>query len=224
MSTTNMIAEPASVHGSPHTIGKAEAAAQTVRSRIIAAPSLDALYRAALTFCIDGADAMMYATLKGAEHAEALWQVLSQCHPDRPSDVRQKALTCIDRMFINGLTRWGRKPTPSAMNAFRNALSGWHQRMDVLPSQDIVSLADWFTMDGTQWIIGPGHPCWPAQLTDLSIRSDWAPPLCLWVKGDPRALTSCAKPVGIVGSRDVNEYGRYGPIRLPSKPRWMVIW
>lgn len=209
MSTTNMIAEPASVHGSPHTIGKAEAAAQTVRSRIIAAPSLDALYRAALTFCIDGADAMMYATLKGAEHAEALWQVLSQCHPDRPSDVRQKALTCIDRMFINGLTRWGRKPTPSAMNAFRNALSGWHQRMDALPSQDIVSLADWFTMDGTQWIIGPGHPCWPAQLTDLSIRSDWAPPLCLWVKGDPRALTSCAKPVGIVGSRDVNEYGRY---------------
>lgn len=155
MSTTNMIAEPASVHGSPHTIGKAETAAQTVRSRIIAAPSLDALYRAALTFCIDGADAMMYATLKGAEHAEALWQVLSQCHPDRPSDVRQKALTCIDRMFINGLTRWGRKPTPSAMNAFRNALSGWHQRMDALPSQDIVSLADWFTMDGTQWIIGP---------------------------------------------------------------------
>lgn len=44
MSTTNMIAEPASVHGSPHTIGKAEAAAQTVRSHIIAAPSLDALY------------------------------------------------------------------------------------------------------------------------------------------------------------------------------------
>jgi len=44
MSTTNMIAEPASVHGSPHTIGKAEAAAQTVRSRIIAAPSLDAPY------------------------------------------------------------------------------------------------------------------------------------------------------------------------------------
>ena len=41
MSTTNMIAEPASVHGSPHTIGKAEAAAQTVRSRIIAAPSLE---------------------------------------------------------------------------------------------------------------------------------------------------------------------------------------
>ena len=36
-------------------------------------------------------------------------------------------------MFINGLTRWGRKPTPSAMNAFRNALSGWHQRMDALP-------------------------------------------------------------------------------------------
>ena len=84
-------------------------------------------------------------------------------------------------------------------------ISGWTP----CPRKTSFPLADWFTMDGTQWIIGPGHPCWPAQLTDLSIRSDWAPPLCLWVKGDPRALTSCAKPVGIVGSRDVNEYGRY---------------
>lgn len=184
--------------------------AQTVQSHVIAPlPSVDALYRAALTFCIDGADEIMYATLKGAEHAEALWQVLAQCHPNQPSNIREPALARIDRMFVNGLTRWGRKPTPNAMRSFRNSLAGWHQRMNALPSQDIGSLANWFTMDGTQWIISPGHPCWPSQLADLSIRSDWAPPLCLWVKGDPRALTSCPKPVGIVGSRDVNEYGRY---------------
>lgn len=36
-------------------------------SRTIPVPPTDTLYRAALTFCLDGADVMMYATLKGAE-------------------------------------------------------------------------------------------------------------------------------------------------------------
>lgn len=178
-------------------------------SRTIPVPPTDTLYRAALTFCLDGADVMMYATLKGAENAESLWHALAQSHPSQPSEICGPALSRIDRMFVDGLTRWGRKASANAMRSFRNALAGWHNRMMDLPSQDIIQLADWFTMDGTQWIIGPGHPCWPSQLADLSIRSDWAPPLCLWIKGDPRALTSCAKPVGIVGSRDVTEYGRY---------------
>ncbi|MEO2303225.1 DNA-processing protein DprA, partial [Bifidobacterium longum] len=178
-------------------------------SRTIPVPPTDTLYRAALTFCLDGADVMMYAALKGAENAESLWHALAQSHPSQPSEICGPALSRIDRMFVDGLTRWGRKASANAMRSFRNALAGWHNRMMDLPSQDIIQLADWFTMDGTQWIIGPGHPCWPSQLADLSIRSDWAPPLCLWIKGDPRALTSCAKPVGIVGSRDVTEYGRY---------------
>ena len=33
-------------------------------SRTIPVPPTDTLYRAALTFCLDGADVMMYATLK----------------------------------------------------------------------------------------------------------------------------------------------------------------
>lgn len=175
----------------------------------IPVPATDTLYRAALTFCLDGADVMMYATLKGADSAESLWHALSQSHPSRPSDICGPALSRMDRIFVTGITRWGRKASANAMRSFRSALASWHGRMMELPSQDIMQLADWFTMDGTQWIIAPGHPCWPTQLADLSIRSDWAPPLCLWVKGDPRALTSCSKPVGIVGSRDVNAYGRY---------------
>lgn len=57
-------------------------------------------------------------------------------------------------------------------------------------------------------IIAPHHPCWPSQLNDLSLRTDWASPLCLWGKGDPKALVSCPEPVGIVGSRGVSDYGR----------------
>ena len=60
-------------------------------------------------------------------------------------------------MFVDGLTRWGRKASANAMRSFRNALAGWHNRMMDLPSQDIIQLADWFTMDGTQWIIAVSY-------------------------------------------------------------------
>ena len=179
------------------------------RPAAIPAPTIEALYRAALTFCLDGTDVMMYATLKGAPSAESLWHALAQSHPTNPDNVSGPALGRIDRMFVNGITRWGRSVSADMMASFRTSLASWHNRMRDLPSQDIMQLANWFTEDGTMWLIGPDHPCWPHQLADLVIRSDWAPPLCLWIRGDPRALTSCPSPIGIVGSRDVNEYGRY---------------
>lgn len=172
-------------------------------------PSCEALYRAALTFCLDGADAMMVAMLKGAPNAQALWEELALARPSRPAEIARPALKRLDRMFVDGITRWGRHADATAMQIFRSALASWHQRMDLLPSDDIMGLADWFTVNGEQWIIAPDHPCWPHQLDDLSIRSDWAPPLCLWGLGDPQALIACDSPVGVVGSRDVNEYGRH---------------
>ncbi|PJM79785.1 DNA-processing protein DprA [Bifidobacterium scaligerum] len=172
-------------------------------------PSREALHRAALTFCLDGSDVRMFATLKGAPNAEALWHILEESHPDRSDTSREPALMQLDRMFAQGLVRWGRKASLEAMCSFRRTVAAWHNRMSNLPSHNITQLADWFTLDGTQHLIAPSHPCWPAQLNDLSIRADWAPPLCLWIKGNPAALVSCPKPIGIVGSRDVTEYGRY---------------
>ena len=92
-------------------------------SRTIPVPPTDTLYRAALTFCLDGADVMMYATLKGAENAESLWHALAQSHPSQPSEICGPALSRIDRMFVDGLTRWGRKASANAMRSFRNALA-----------------------------------------------------------------------------------------------------
>ena len=172
-------------------------------------PSPDALYRAALTFCINSADALLYATLKGASNAEQLWKTLDEAGADQPTGAAKPAWQRLESMFAQGLVRWGRKPTARALQSFRTAAAGWQERMNSLPSRDIIGLSDWFTEEGRYWIISPGHPCWPGQLEDLSIRSDWAPPLCLWGRGDPRALVSCAKPLAIVGSRDVTEYGRY---------------
>ena len=90
-------------------------------SRTIPVPPTDTLYRAALTFCLDGADVMMYATLKGAENAESLWHALAQSHPSQPSEICGPALSRIDRMFVDasldGAARRRRtRCAPSAMH------------------------------------------------------------------------------------------------------------
>lgn len=164
-------------------------------------PSREALVRAALTCCMDSAHALMYATLNGADSAEVVWRDLITA--DSAATKRLEQAVC------EGLTRWGSRITSETMTVFRNALESWRSRAARLPSTDLHALASWMTAEGTYWIIAPDHASWPTQLADLAIRSDWSPPLCLWGRGDPYALTSCPKPVGIVGSRDANEYGRY---------------
>lgn len=179
------------------------------RMASIPEPDAETLYRAALTFLLDGADAFMVALLKGSPSAEELWCLLAETAPNRGEGGAKNALGELDRTFATGIARWGRSVTPQAMNAFHSSLARWHARMGEMPSAQVTTLGEWFTAEGTQWIIAPHHRCWPEQLMDLSIRSDWAPPLCLWGKGNPDALVSCPKPIGIVGSRDISDYGRY---------------
>ncbi|NEG54724.1 DNA-processing protein DprA [Bifidobacterium platyrrhinorum] len=169
------------------------------------APDRDTLARATLTYCLDGADALMYAAIAGTGDAAETLRLIIESRPDAGGSTASARL---DHVFATGLARWGRRVTPQAMTAFHNALAGWHARLPSLPTLDWETLAAWFTMDGRQWIIGPTSPHWPHQLQDLSTRKDWASPLCLWGIGDERALTSCPKPVAVVGSRGANEYGR----------------
>ena len=64
------------------------------------------------------------------------------------------------------------------------------------------------TGGGKFWVMTPDDPCWPGQVDDLARRSDWAPPLCLWGRGNPEALICCDHPLAVVGSRACDEYGR----------------
>lgn len=171
-------------------------------------PDAHTLARAALTFCLDGADALMFATLKGAGDAQRVLQLLIDSRPHAPRPMATLAARTLDEVFAVGIARWGRTLTPQGMGAFHASVDGWHRRLDLLPTFDIASLSDWFTDGGAQWIIAPHSPFWPAQLADLSVRKDWAAPLCLWGLGDPAALVSCPHPVAVVGSRGVNDYGR----------------
>ncbi|MBT1161601.1 MULTISPECIES: DNA-processing protein DprA [Bifidobacterium] len=167
----------------------------------------ETLARAMLTFCLNDADAIMFATIKGTGCAREALRLIERCSPRRSGPDSRAARRALDESFAKGLIRWGRQANARSSEAFRLALARWHARLDLLPSLDADSLRAWFTADGTQWIIGPDSPLWPHQLDDLSIRRDWAPPLCLWGIGDPAALTSCPKPLAVVGSRGADEYG-----------------
>ena len=166
----------------------------------------ETLARAILTFCLNTADALMTALLKGTADA---WEALTLIRDSDP-ELRTSAGAgkVIEQAFCIGMTRWGSKPTPQAVRSFRSALATWQQRLRTLPTWDRDYLCGWFTMEGRQWVIAPHDVWWPTRLNDLALLGRCAPPLCLWGSGDRAALTSCPQPVGIVGSRGVNEYGR----------------
>ncbi|AKV56046.1 hypothetical protein AB656_01315 [Bifidobacterium actinocoloniiforme DSM 22766] len=177
-----------------------------------------------LTYCIDSPDALLYAALLGAGSACALLEAL-EAPPARAVNettatsatgamsARQtapaRAQGNLDGMFISGSARWGHRASQRDVGKFHRAVAQWRTRLADLAGLGVHELERRFSGGGAYWIIGPDHPCWPAQLGDLALRSDWAPPLCLWGRGDPAALVSCPRPIAIVGSRSCNAYGRF---------------
>ena len=89
-------------------------------SRTIPVPPTDTLYRAALTFCLDGADVMMYATLKGAENAESLWHALAQSQASHLKSAARRChvlTACSWTASLDGAARRRRtRCAPSAMH------------------------------------------------------------------------------------------------------------
>lgn len=161
----------------------------------------DTLARATLTFCLNAPEPMMEAFVRGAGGPVEALELLRE----KDGEATDRRL---EQTFVAGCTSWGKRLSAEGLRSFRLAAERWRGRLAELPSRDAASLADWFTCGGMQWLIGPQHPCWPARLADLSERTDWAPPLCLWGLGQPEALTCCARPVAVVGSRGGNDYGR----------------
>ncbi|RBP99991.1 DNA-processing protein DprA [Bifidobacterium xylocopae] len=172
--------------------------------------SPESLARALLTYCVDGPDALLHATLLGAGGAQELLEALRETSVSQFIEGRSsRGMAHLDGMFLSGLARWGRHADQRSMTRFHRAASKWRQRLASLNSAGSEDLIAWLTGNGHFWVIGPDDPSWPDQLGDLATRSDWAPPLCLWGRGDPAALVSCPTPLAVVGSRSCNDYGRF---------------
>lgn len=113
-------------------------------------------------------------------------------------------LKALEKTIVTGHLR---KPS-SAVAAFNQSLERWVERMGPIRDMDDRQRETYFTQNGKFWIIGPQSRLWPHHLDDLATVTDSTPPLCLWGEGEPSALTACAQPVGIVGSRDCTDYGK----------------
>lgn len=172
----------------------------------------DWLARTLLNFASDGPDALMHASLMGSDCPLELCQTLLAISPNPTGPVsarESQARTRLDRAFIQGAIRWGRQVTGMDMDRFRRVSTTWRYRLEPLRDWDEDRLKGSMTEDGTLWVLTPSTDCWPSQLDDLSQRSDWAPPLCLWGRGNKESLVSCAQPVAVVGSRTCDLYGSY---------------
>lgn len=172
----------------------------------------DWLARTLLNFASDGPDALMHASLMGSDCPLELCQTLLAISPNPTGPVsarESQARTRLDRAFIQGAIRWGRQVNGKDMDRFRRVSTTWRYRLEPLRDWDETRLKGSMTEDGTLWVLTPSTDCWPSQLDDLSQRSDWAPPLCLWGRGNKESLVSCAHPVAVVGSRTCDLYGSY---------------
>ena len=123
----------------------------------------ETLSRAVLTYCLDSADAMMYALVKGIGSATHTLQLLADSGPGNHESVATAAYKTLDAALINGITRWGRTINARGMASFHGAMVSWQHRLTTLPSTDPEELKTWFTANGTQWIVAPHHPYWPSQ-------------------------------------------------------------
>ena len=167
----------------------------------------DMLARCLLTLCIDDADIMMAALLKGTATRDVL-AALAMSMEDMPAAVRAEGMRTLERDLALGIARWGCTVRPRTRERFAQAVERWRARLASLPSEEPDALRAWLTADGAYTVLTPDDDAWPSGLADLDVRSDHAPPACLWVRGDVHALTACAEPVAIVGSRGMNDYGR----------------
>ena len=115
-----------------------------------------------LTFCLDSADAMMYALVKGTGSAASALQLIADSGPGNHENVTAAACTSLDAAFINGVTRWGRTINARGMASFHGSLVSWQQRLASLPSKDPDALRDWFTSRRHAVDHRPASPVGPA--------------------------------------------------------------
>lgn len=64
----------------------------------------ETLSRAVLTYCLDSADAMMYALVKGIGSATHTLQLLADSGPGNHESVATAAYKTLDAALINGIT------------------------------------------------------------------------------------------------------------------------
>jgi DNA processing protein len=114
----------------------------------------------------------------------------------------------LQHAYIEYLTEIEPTHIATGRRSFTTRIDRWLARYAQIPDLRDEDLHAWITSDGKYWILTPEHPHWPKPLNDLHLRGYVPVPLCLWGQGRPSTLVLCQQPVAIVGSRELDDYGR----------------
>ena len=172
----------------------------------------DTLARALLSYCADGPDPIMHnlvlASVNGKlEGPAAILDCLRQEYSCKTPGTGRYAQR-LQHAYIEYLTEIEPTHIATGRRSFTTRMDRWLARYAQIPDLRDEDLHAWITSDGKYWILTPEHPHWPKPLNDLHLRGYVPVPLCLWGQGRPSTLVLCQQPVAIVGSRELDDYGR----------------
>lgn len=181
----------------------------------------DTVARALLSYCCDGPDPVMHALLLGGIQAIVLWSLLAEygARIVQSNHTSHSLPRTIHHAFIKGMEMKNQCQIKPSVQRLYDALVRWESRKEMLGFDATLGLQsdtvqDWVTAQHSMWVIAPGHPSWPYQLHDLPNTIGWSSPMCLWGQGSTEAMTRCAHPVAIVGSRQIDDYDRHMALQV----------
>ncbi|WP_051867341.1 DNA-processing protein DprA [Bifidobacterium crudilactis] len=172
----------------------------------------DTLARALLSYCADGPDPIMHnlvlASMKGKmEGPAAILDCLRREYSCKTPGTGRYAQR-LQHAFMEYLTEVEPSHIDTGRRSFTTRMDRWLVRYAQIPDLRDEDLHAWITAGGKYWILTPEHPHWPKLLNDLHLRAYVPVPLCLWGQGQSSTLALCQQPVAIVGSRELDDYGR----------------
>jgi DNA processing protein len=90
----------------------------------------------------------------------------------------------------------------------RDALARWRPRLE----QDVADAAFADAARAGVVLLTPDDPRWPRGAADLG----WHGPVCLWVRGDPAALSMAVPGLAVVGARAATGYGEHVAMEIAA--------
>ena len=103
----------------------------------------------------------------------------------------------------------GREATELTAKEWSDAVDRWRPRWDRESVLANLALAG---RCGIRLLV-PEHETWPVGLLDLGPHA----PLCLWVRGEPTALSRTSLRVAVVGARAASSYGEHVAMELSAE-------
>jgi DNA processing protein len=165
---------------------------------------------AQLAFLSNGSDPLLFLLAKILEPAELLEAVgiIRRADSTSPAAQDRAARSRLRQALGLAVENYAIDLSQNVYQQLDKHIDMWTARLRDLGDTSTERLWELLTQKGRYDLLVPAEQAWPLSLNDLLLRSSSAPPLCLWIEGNCAAVTHAQATVGIVGSREADDYGR----------------